>query len=145
MEKISERIAVVATIDPDVNTTATYNTDWIDMQDFTSAMFVVLAGVLADSGTLDFTVQEAKTATGGSAQALATGVLNMTQLTTGDNDTQSIIDVGKEDLTQAFRYVRGVLVVAVNSADCAVIALGNKGTYQPASAFDLASVNEIIG
>ena len=55
---LSERLAVVATIDPDAYGPGAQSSDTIDMQYFDRVMFVVLAGDLGASATLDFKVQE---------------------------------------------------------------------------------------
>jgi hypothetical protein len=143
--KPSEKVAVVGTIDPDANATGSFNTDWIDMSKFQQVMFVVMAGIIATGGTLDFKVQEAKTNTGGSAADLATGTLSITQMTTGDNDEQAVVNVEAEDLSDQFDFVRGVMTLTTAAADSAVLALGLLPRYGPASANDLASVGEITG
>jgi hypothetical protein len=144
-EKLHQLLAVVGTIDPDAYSTSDEETDWIDMSDFQELLFVVMAGVIATSGTLNFKVQEAKTSTGGSAQDLSTGVLPITQLTTGDNDKQVLVDVEAENLSEGYRYVRGVMTLATAGGDVAVLALGGRARYNPASDYDLASVDEIKG
>lgn len=144
-EKLRDLLAVVATIDPDANTAAAYSTDWIDMTIFQEVLFIVMAGVIAASGTIDFKVQEATSATGAGAQDLATGTLSITQLTTGDNDEQTLVDVEAEDLSTGFTHVKGVMTVTTAAADSAVVALGSRARFNPASDNDLASVGEILG
>lgn len=144
-EKLRDLLAVVATIDPDANTAAAYSTDYIDMTIFQEVLFIVMAGVIAASGTIDFKVQEATSATGAGAQDLATGTLSITQLTTGDNDEQTLVDVEAEDLSTGFTHVKGVMTVTTAAADSAVVALGSRARFNPASDNDLASVGEILG
>lgn len=144
-EKLRDLLAVVATIDPDANTAAAYSTDYIDMTIFQEVLFIVMAGEIAASGTIDFKVQEATSATGAGAQDLATGTLSITQLTTGDNDEQTLVDVEAEDLSTGFTHVKGVMTVTTAAADSAVVALGSRARFNPASDNDLASVGEILG
>lgn len=139
----SEKVAVVATVDPDANATGAFNTDWIAIKDFQQAMFVVMVGTIAGGGTVDFKVQEADDSTGGNAATLASGTLNITQLTTADNDEQIIVNVDSEMLSNTFTHVRGVLQITTAAADSAVLGLGLLPRYGPANANDLASVGEI--
>ena len=143
--KPSEKVAVVGTVDPDANATGAFATDWISMVNYQQVMFVVMAGIIVTTGTLDFKVQEAKTATGGSAADLATGTLSITQMATGDNDEQAVVNVEAEDLSDQFDFVRGVMTLTTAGADAAVLALGLMPRYGPANDNDLASVGEITG
>jgi hypothetical protein len=143
--KPSEQVAVVGTVDPDANATGEFTTDWIYVRDFRQIMFIIMAGILTTTGTIDFNVEEAKSSTGESSQDLDTGNLNITQLTTGDNDEQSIVNVEAEDLSQGYDYVRGVMTITTAAADSAVLALGLHPMFAPASDVDLASVGEIKG
>jgi len=144
-EKLHQLLAVVATVDPDAYSTGAQNTDWVDMTIFQEVMFVVQAGVIASSGTLDFEIQEAKSSTGSDAQTLDSGNLNITQMSTGDNDEQTVVVVEAEDLTALFTHVRGVMTLTTAGGDAAVVAIGGRARYNPASDNDLASVGEIKG
>lgn len=143
--KPSEKVSVLGTVDPDANATGEFATDWCDMSKFQQIMFTVMAGIIVTTGTLDFKVQEAKTSTGGSAADLATGTLSITQMTTGDNDEQAVVNVEAEDLSDQFDFVRGVMTLTTAGADAAVLAQGLLPRYGPASDNDLASVGEITG
>jgi hypothetical protein len=139
----SEKVAVVGTVDPDANATGAVATDWIAVADFQQVMFVVMAGILVGTATLDFYVEEADTSTGANSATLASGTLNITQITTAGNDTQVIVNVDSESLSNTFTHVRGVLQVTTQTADSAVLALGLLPRYGPANDNDLASVAEI--
>ena len=143
--KPSEKVAVCATVDPDANATGAFTTDYISMVDFQQAMFVVMAGVIAASGTLDFSINEATTATGAGATTLASGTLSITQMTTADNDEQAVVNVETQDLSTGFDFVAGVMTLTTAGADSAVIGLGLLPRYGPGSDNDLASVGEITG
>lgn len=144
-ERISERVGIVATIDPDAYTAATYLTDAIDMALIDRVAFVVMAGDLGSSATLDFKVV-ADTASGGSYATDITGkaITQLTQAGT-DSDKQVIVEVtGDEVIAQGMRYIKGSMTVAVATSDCGVIALASSLRFQPAKYFDLASVDEIV-
>lgn len=141
---LTERIAVVGTIDPDAVTTGASTSDWVDMTKFRQVMFVVAVGILGSSATVDFKVQEAKNSSGGSAQDLSSK--SITQLTDAgtDDDKQAIVNVHRDELSDGFDYIAGVLTVGTATSDAAVIILASDPLYAPASDFDLASVDEIV-
>ena len=141
---MSEFLPVVATVDPDANGTGAHSTDSVDMQKYRKAMFVVLAGIIASSGTLDFKLQEGITTT---AWQDVTGK-SITQFTTGDNDKQAIINVEQAELSAGYRYVKGVMTLTTAGADSAVVALGYRGRFTDAATStsygDLSTVDEIV-
>ena len=139
----SEKVALVGTVDPDAASVGTLNTDWIAVDDFQQVLFVIMAGIITGTGTLDFKVQEADDSTGGNAATLASGTLNITQLDTGDNDAQVLVNVDSEQLSNTFTHVRGVLTMGTAGAFVAVAALGLLPREGPANLNDLASVAEI--
>jgi hypothetical protein len=142
----TEKIAVLGTIDPDAYGTGTQGTDWVDMSKFKSLGFVVMAGTLGSSATIDFKVQEATSAAGAGAQDI-TGK-SITQLTEAgtDSDKQAVVNVKAEelDIADGYRYVRGVLTIGVATSDGGVVVLGTDPRFMPASDFDLSSVDEIV-
>ena len=52
-----ERVAVVATVDPDALTAAAHSSDYVDMSRFGSMQAVIMAGTLGSSATLDAKLQ----------------------------------------------------------------------------------------
>ncbi|MGL4553970.1 MAG: hypothetical protein ACRC33_22650 [Gemmataceae bacterium] len=143
MNRLSELAAVVAAVDPDAYTAAAYDTDVIDMSRFERVVFIVMAGDLGSSATLDFKVQ------GGATSAPSTDLTgkSITQLTQAgsDSDKQAVLEVSGEDLVsqdQGFRYIKGVMTVGTATSDCGVVALGMAKNL-PSTDFDLASVDEI--
>lgn len=144
-ERLSERLAVVATIDPDAYGTGAQTTDIIDMAKIRRVLFVVMAGTIASTGKLDFVVY------GSAASNMATpGALTgkaITQLTEAgtDSDKQAIVEVTSEEVAaQGYRYIRGTMTLTTAGADAGVIALAGDITYRPASDYDLSSVDEIV-
>jgi hypothetical protein len=145
-KKLSEAVAVVACIDPDAYTTGAQTSDWVDMADFERVAFIVMAGALGTSATIDFKVQQATDGNGTGAKDVTSKAI--TQLTDGgtDSDKQAIVEVRQDelDVEGGFRYVAGIMTVGAATSDAGVIALGGNPTYGPASNYDLASVDEII-
>lgn len=144
-ELLSELAGVVACIDPDAYAAGAVNSDVIDMADFDQVMFIVMAGTLGASATLDFAVY-GDTASGGSFATAITGK-SITQLTQAgsDDDKQAIVVITAEEVAaQGLRYLRATMTVATATSDAGMIALGGHPRYHPASDYDLASVDEIV-
>lgn len=142
--KLNEQVAVVATIDPDAYGTGTQGSDYVDMADFEKVMWIVQAGALGSSATLDFALYEATDDQGDGEQAISGKAI--TQLTEAgtDSDKQAIVEVRADELSEGYRYVRGILTIGTATSDAAVIAVAGEARYQPASDYDLASVDEIV-
>ena len=139
--QLSERIAVVAAIDPDAYATGTQGTDTVDMRYHDRVMFIVQVGTLGSSATVDFKVQESANGTSWSDLSGK----SITQLTDAgsDDDKQAIVEVAAAELSSGKRYLRGVLTIGTASSDAGVIALGDC-RYEPVEDFDLSSVDEIV-
>lgn len=143
---LSEALAIVATIDPDAYGTGTQASDAIDMSVHEQVMFIVEAGALGSSATLDFYVMEC--ATSGGTYTRLTGK-NITQLTQAgtDSDKQAIINVRAEELTSGYRYLKGSLRIGTAASDCGMMALATSrlsDAVTSTSYGDLASVDEIV-
>jgi len=142
MEMLTEKLALVAAIDPDSYTANTYYTDAIDMKYWERVVFVVAVGDMAATATVDFSAVEGTTTTPTTAFATAKEITQLTGAGT-DDDKQALLEIRAEEMDPANRYVRGKLVTATDASDVCVVALA-EGWHKPASDFDLASVDEIV-
>jgi hypothetical protein len=146
MIRADQAAAVVECTDPDAYTTGDITGDIIDMANFDQVMFVVMAGTLGSSATVDFQVYQGNTNALGSPKVISGAAI--TQLTDAgtDSDKQAIVVVKQADLDVAsgFRWIRGTLTVGTATSDAGVVALGFYPTYGPASGYDLTSVDEIV-
>ncbi len=146
MIRADQAAAVVACTDPDAYTTGAITDDIIDMANFEQVMFVVMAGTLGSSATVDFQVYQGNTSGLGSPKVISGAAI--TQLTEAgtDSDKQAIVVVKQADLDVAsgFRWIRGTLTVGTATSDAGMVALGFYPTFGPASDYDLASVDEIV-
>lgn len=145
--RLSQELAVVSCIDPDAYTTGAVNGDIIDMRYHKRVMFIVQAGTLGSSATLDFAVYGDSASNMGTQVAL-TGK-SITQLTEAgtDSDKQAIVEVTAEEVASQIvggRYIRGTMTVGTATSDCGVITIADRSRYAPASDYDLASVDEIV-
>lgn len=142
MDQPSERVAVVATVDPVNGNNAANSSDYVDMSKFASAMFILLAGAM--DSTLDFKLVEATDSGGTGAQDLSAKAI--TQETGGDDDNrQWIINVKAEELSAGFTHVKAVATCGNGTTNLiAVVGLGLDPKYGPASDNDLATVDQIV-
>lgn len=146
-ERMSQRLPIVATIDPQDFTagtsTTTLSTDVIDMSKYRRVAFLIAVGTLGTACTVDFTAYK-----GTVTATVTTSVTAITQLTTADDNNQVWVEIEAEDLGPTNRYVKGALVLtnggAADNEGVAVIALADVGRYGPASDGDLATVDEIV-
>lgn len=140
----NERAAVVGVIDPDAYTASgSYDktTTAIDMSKWGRVAFIVMAGDIEDTGTVDFRITESDASDG--SYTAVTGKA-ITQLTTGDDDKQIIAEVSVNELSQSNRFIKGELRTATAGGDVAVIALGVDARNEPANVNNLASVAEVV-
>ncbi|MCZ2112793.1 MAG: hypothetical protein LC131_02900 [Anaerolineae bacterium] len=143
-QKITEALAVVACIDPDAYGTGAQTSDWIDMSKFERVAFIVQAGTLGSSATLDFKVQQSKLANGSSpADISGKAITQLTEAGT-DSDKQVVVSVEASELSDGYRYIAGLMTVGVASSDAGVVAVAMNPNYGPVSDYDLASVAELV-
>lgn len=139
-EWFHEANAVASVIEAQSVTAGTATTTvFVDMSKFQRVAFVLNLG--ATDGLVDMVLQE-ETDSSGSGAANLTGKA-ITQLTGGDDDSQAIVEVASEELTDDFTHVGCLLTIAGTSL-VAVIGYGFDAFSEPASDNDLSSVAEIV-
>ena len=143
MEYMSQQNAVVATIDPDAYTAATYTTDGVDMDVFPQCIFIVMVGDMETGSTVDFSITRSTDNSTFVAMSPAKAITQLTAAGT-DDDKQVVVHVDAAELGDGYRYCQGSLVVADAASDAAVVAIADHSRYKPATDYDLASVDEIV-
>lgn len=142
----SDRVAVAATVDPDVLTATTHDSGWVSMADFGSIMAIVAVGTLGSSATVDAILQQATDGSGTGAKAITGKAI--TQLTDAgsDSDKQAIINCYEDelDVENDFTHVRLRITVATASSDGGGVILGLDPAVGVASDSDLSTVDEIV-
>ncbi len=145
--KLSERLALVATIDPDQRGAGSVNTDVIDMAVHRRALAVILVGDIAATGTLDVTAFANTTnSTSGGTAITSKSLAADTFSETGDSAKQALIEVTAEEVAAAVdggRYLFFTATVANANVDYAVGVLAGDSRYLAADS-NLASVAEIV-
>ena len=146
MYKATDQVAVVGVIDPDANAAGTVYSDYVNMEYFEEVLGIGLAGTFGTSGTLDFSLVQATSATGASVKAITGKAATQLTHAATENDLQAVINLKAADLDSAnsFSFVALKMVTAVATGDSGGVLLGIKPKHGPANAHDVASVTEIV-
>lgn len=141
-ERLSESLAVIATIDPASHSTA-QNSDGIDMRLFRRVIFILTAGAIG-ANTIDALIKggndNSTFATSLTGKTFSSGTFSGSV----DNNKQGIIEVTAEECAaQDVRYIR-MEATPSGAAIFGVVALAGVARYEPSSDYDLASVAEIV-
>lgn len=140
---LSERLAVLATVDPQDGATSAVSSDYVDMADFDKLLGVVLIGAI--TGTVDAKFEQAKDGSGTDVKDVTGKAI--TQLEATDDDKQALINLRADelDIDNGFTHARLTVTPTGGTTNLlgAVILGGDPKNY-PASDSDLASVAEII-
>jgi molybdopterin-binding protein len=143
MERITEKSAIVALIDPAAAATGTSTSDVVDMKDFLGGVvFDLQTGSVLATGTVDMEIQEGTSTTSFNT---ATAVVSITQLS-GTADSNKVVraEVPADKMTDGYRYLRAIVTQGTANSIVALQATGFNDPYGPASQDDLAAVDEIV-
>lgn len=147
-QALTEQLALVGSVSPQLIDNNTADTDWIDVSKFRRVAFLLKVG--ATDTTVDFKLR-ASAASDGSNPVDISGYA-ITQMTGagGDNDRAWIEITAAKMATlnsgAGYRYLSGRVTVGdgTTGAYVDVSAFGAVARHEPASDGDLASVVEII-
>ena len=135
-ERLSEQLAIVATIDPQAGATAAITSDVVSMVNHRRALFILSRG--AGVGGILVNIQEANAGfTAGTATILTRAAVDCDVA----ND-QHIFEVTSEALAAGNTALRAILT-PVNNDLLSLVVLADVVRYHPASDYDLASVVSI--
>jgi hypothetical protein len=145
--KLTERLALLGAIDPDVTTASTVTSDWGNAGLFDRILALVAMGTLGSSATVDAKLEQAQDSGGtGAKDVSGTDITQQTQAGTDASDKQVWINLKADELDKAngFEYVRLSITVGTATSDIAGFLFGGDARHQPANDNDLASVVEIV-
>lgn len=142
----SEKVAVVAVIDPDVTAASSVNSAWVSAKDFHRFMAIICAGTLGASATVDALIQQATDASGTGAKAVTGKAITQLTQAGSDSDRQAVINLATEelDVDNGFDYIRLQVTVGTATSDIGALLLGVAPRNAPASDHDVSTVVEII-
>lgn len=143
--RISEQLALLATIDPVSQAAGSITTGWISCSQPERLMAIIQTGVLGASATVDAKLQQATDSGGTGVKDVTSKAITQIVKATGDNK-QAIINCRAEELdtNNGFSYVR--LSVTVGTAASLVSAqlFGGYLANLPANAYNQAGVAQIV-
>lgn len=147
---MSERVAVLSVIDPDVYPDGTENGgEWADMTKFRQLLVVLMSGTLGVDVSATVTFEQAKDSDGTGNKAISGKTIT---LGASDDDTTSSLALRDTDLDldNGYGFVKAFLTIDDTSSPqsatggAAVVVLGVDPKEMPASDYDLASVKQIV-
>jgi hypothetical protein len=143
--KISEKLAVLATLDPASVAAGNVTTTFVPVANFHSFMALLQTGVLGASATVDAKLRQATDAAGTGAKDIAGKALVQIVKASGDNK-QAMIECRSDDLDQANGYAFVALSVTVGTAASILGAslLGGNPRSLPSSGLNQAAVVQVI-
>lgn len=140
----SDRIRLMACIDPDAIAASTVTSGWVDAGKFASWLALIAAGDLGASATLDAKIQQAQDGSGtGAKDITGKAITQLTQAGT-DSDKQALINLRPEELDVAggFTHIRISMTIATATSEAAAFLFGIDARFEPET--DKASVDEIV-
>jgi hypothetical protein len=144
--KLSESLAVLATINPTSQAAGAATSGWVSMADARRILALVSVGVFGASATVDAKLQQASDSSGTGAKDV-TGKAIVQLLAAGGNNVQALINVNSDELDTAngFGYVQLSVTVGAAATETSAVVLGGNARYEPASAFNQVGVVQIVG
>jgi hypothetical protein len=145
-QKLSEALAVLATIDPASQAASTVSTGWLDTKQYLALLAIVDVGVFGASATVDANIQQATDGTGTGAK-LVTGKSITQLLAAGGNNRQVEINIKPDelDVANSFEWIRLNVVVGTAATQTSAIVLGGFPRYADAGGlFNQVGVAQIL-
>ncbi len=142
--KPSDKLTLLAVLDPISQGAATVTTAWVSMATFENMVAVIHSGVLGASATLDAKLQQAQDGSGtGAKDITGKALVQLTKAASKDNK-QAFINLRSEelDVNGGFSYVRLSVTVAVAASLISAELYGLDARYQPAT--QATSVDQAI-
>ena len=143
--KLSERLALLATLDPVSQAAGTITTGWISAANHERLLAIIQTGVLGASATVDAKLQQATDASGTGVKDIIGKAITQIVKASGDNK-QAEINLRAEELDTngGFGFVRLSVTVGTAASLIAAQIFGGDAKNLPASALNQTAVVQII-
>lgn len=139
--KMSDRTAILATMDPASVAASTVVSAWVPVANFHSIAALLQTGVLGTSATIDAKLRQATDASGTNAKDITGKAITQIVKASGDNKQATIEVRGEElDVTNGFAYVALSVTVGTAASIFGASIFGVNPRYAPASALNQAAV-----
>lgn len=143
--RISEQVAVLATLDPVSQGAATVTTGWVSMGKFARLVALIGVGAMTATSTVDAKLQQATDAAGTGAKDIANKAITQL-LAAGGNNRQVEIDLRDDelDVNNNFAFVRLSITVAAAASLIQAALIGAVPRNGLASDSNQAGVVQIV-
>lgn len=143
--RISENIAVLATLDPVSQGAGTITTGWISMGKYGRLLALIGVGAMTATSTVDAKLQQATDGAGTGAKDIAGKAITQL-LAAGGNNRQVEIDLREDELdtNNNFAFVRLSLTVAAAASLLQAVLVGAHPRQGLASDANQAGVVQIV-
>jgi len=148
-ERFTEVVDILAALAPTTanGTQAAHTSGYVDMADYHRAFVWLHVGTPGGASTIAVTLQQAKTAAGGSTKELTditgvTGTKAPTTLTTADAGTYVGIEINSAELdaTNGFHFIQATVTVGVSTYTYSLVIFGLVSRYEPVGVTDYQEV-----
>lgn len=143
--KLSEVVAVMATLDPASVVASTVVTAWVPMANIGKLSAFIQTGVLGASATVDAKLRQATDAAGTGAKDITGKAIVQIVKASGDAK-QAFIEMRAEDLdvNNGFGFAALSVTVGAAASQLSAILIGSGARYTPASTLNQAGVVQIV-
>ena len=143
---MSEKLPVVAALDPVSQAAGTVVTGYADMGKTKQVMFVLSVGAMGAGGTVDAKIRQATDSAGTGVKDVTGKAITQLTQAGGDGNKQVVIGVRADELDVAggFNHVALSITVATAASLISAIGIGGEPRYAPVDGIDLTSVDEIV-
>jgi hypothetical protein len=143
--KLTEKVAIMATLDPASVAASTVVSTWVPMTNVQSLLALINTGVLGASATIDAKLRQATDNTGAGAKDITGKAIVQIVKASGDNK-QALIECRADDLDTNSSFTHVALSVTVGTAASIFGAtlIGGNARFMPASAFNQAAVVQSV-
>lgn len=126
----SDRLSLLAVIDPDANAAGVLDTPWLSVAEVESFLALIAAGDLGTNATLDAKLRQAKDDVGTDAKDITNkAITQLTQAGTNRSNKQAFINLESEDLDNGFSHVSLRVTGATATSDYAAFVFGFNSKY----------------
>jgi hypothetical protein len=143
--KLSEKVAILATIDPASVAAGTVLTAWVPLANMGQVSALIQTGALGASATVDAKFRQATDAAGTGAKDVTGKAITQIVAASGNNK-QVIVEMRAEDLdvNGGFGFVALSITVGTAASQLSASLIGSVARFMPASTFNQAAVAQIV-
>ena len=143
--KLTEKLAILATLDPASVAAGTVLTAYVPAQNFHSFVALIQTGVLGASATIDAKLRQAIDAAGTGAKDIAGKAITQIVKATGDNK-QAMIECRQTDLdgVNGFAFVGLSLTVGTAASLVGAALIGGNPYSAPCTGLNQAAVVQVV-